>query len=119
MMGRNNEALTLVNKSLVLDPNNINALHTKGVILLNSGDHVQAEKWFDKLLELNFEDVDGWYEKTRCLVREGKIENAINYIEKVVDIGGKEYADKAKTEKDFEGLRDNIRFNNLVNINIK
>jgi hypothetical protein len=56
------------------------------------------------------------YEKARCLVRQDKIENALNHLEKAIDLGGKEYADKAKTEKDFEILRDDERFVNLVNI---
>jgi tetratricopeptide (TPR) repeat protein len=114
--GKNKEALPLVEKSLELDPNNTAALHTKGIIFLNYNNYIEAEKWFDKVLKLDPYDVDGWYDKARCLIRQSKIENSLNHLEKAIRLGEKQYANKAKAEKDFEILRDDERFVNLVNI---
>ena len=44
------------------------------------------------------------------------IENALDHLEKAIELGGKEYANAAKTDKDFEVIREHKRFINLVNI---
>jgi tetratricopeptide (TPR) repeat protein len=116
MTDRNTEALPLVEKSLALDPDNTAALHTKGVILLNYGESVGAEKSFDRALELDPTHVDSLYEKGRCLVRQNKIENALKYLEKAIELGGKEYVDKAKSEKNFDILKDDEKFVHMVKI---
>ncbi len=52
-INKNEEALTFVEKSLEIEPNNIAAMDTKGFILYNLGKYHESISWYDKALEIN------------------------------------------------------------------
>jgi tetratricopeptide (TPR) repeat protein len=68
------------------------------MILLFRGNYVEAEKYLDEVLEFYPTDANILYEKARCLVKQNKMEDALNYLTKAIEFGGKGYAVQAKTK---------------------
>jgi tetratricopeptide (TPR) repeat protein len=114
--GKYDEATQSLDKAIEINPNDTETLYTKGTILISLGNYIEAERYFDEILKLDPTDANSLYGKACCLVKRDEIENALNYLEKAINLGGKEYADGAKTDKDFESIKNNGRFVNLVNV---
>ena len=52
-IGKRNEAKKISIKALRLDPNNFNVLNNLGLISANSGDNVEAEKYYQREIHVD------------------------------------------------------------------
>jgi tetratricopeptide (TPR) repeat protein len=82
-------AIKNLDKALVLDPNNENALTNKGRALYLSGNSNEAIKYIDKALAINPNYVPALENKGNVLFSLGDDTQGIQYINKALAIGGK------------------------------
>ena len=108
------EGLAWIDKSIKIGPKNVNALHTKGYILHNIGKYEESIKSFEQALEFDSSFAIAWYDKARSYTKIKDIDNAFRDLKKAVQFGGQEYITKAKTDKDFDDIRNDSRFRELI-----
>jgi tetratricopeptide (TPR) repeat protein len=121
-LGRNEEALSLIKQSLSLNKENLAAIHTEGRILLNLGNYVEADKRFSNVIDgfsrsgvVDDSNLfDAWYDKARSLMRQKRTDDALNHLQKAINLGGEKYVSKAKSDKDFDEISNNKEFIKLV-----
>jgi len=74
-MGRYEEALSSIDKTIMLDPKDVDAWFNKGSLLYGMGRHEEALSAFDKVIELNPQDADVYHCKAivlSALLRHGE-----------------------------------------------
>ena len=80
------QAIVYYDKILAEDPNNVDALNSKGVALDAGGNYTGAIEYYDKVLAMNTTDVDALFNKGFALANLGDYTEAIEYYDKVLDI---------------------------------
>ena len=67
MLNKYPQAIECLNKTLALDPNNVEAYSFKGNALIDSNQYSEAIDCFDKIIELNPNECSAFYDKEFCL----------------------------------------------------
>lgn len=102
-----------INKALEIDSNYGYALFNKGLTYELYGKMDEALKWYNKDLEI--EDYEWTYYGIASIYgREGNVPNTIKYLKKAIEINPL-VKDEAKTEEDFNPVRESQEFNKLIN----
>lgn len=112
--GQTTEGNKLFDDALKLDPNNHLALLNKGIFYSNSGYPQKAiDEYYDKILKDNPKDANAIYDKAcaKSLLKEEK--DAIDLLKQAIQFEPK-CKQSAKTDKDFENIRNNEEFIKLV-----
>ena len=117
--GSFDEGMSDINKSLEIKPDYGYALFNKALNyeLYNKLD--DALDWYDKALAVE-EYMWSYYGKASIYGRRGDAENTVKYLKKAIEVAAKENNDQAlkddaKTEHDFDPVRGNKEFNQLIN----
>jgi Flp pilus assembly protein TadD len=111
------EAESAFNKALEINPNDAEAYYNLGVLLANDESRwSEAESAFNKALEINPNDAEAYF-NLACLrsisKKEENKDEALEYLRKAVELDSK-YKAKAKTDPDFDFIRDDPRFKEIV-----
>ena len=69
---------------------------------------------FDKALELHPHDADAIYGQAICYGVLGKVARAIAQLEQIIDLKDGEYRELAKTDREFDAMRDDPQFLELL-----
>ena len=85
-IGNYTGAIEYFDKVLAIDPNDVDALNSKGVALDSLGNYTEAIEYFDKVLAIDPNDVDAIYNKGVAFENLGNYAEAIEYYDKVLDI---------------------------------
>lgn len=89
------EAMILNDQLLDIDPENINAINSKGVIYENNSKYQKPDKylpmaleWFDKVVEKDKNDNYplGWANKIICVLNSGNLTHAEDLINEILEI---------------------------------
>jgi len=80
------KANSLIDKALEIDPNNIETITNKAVILFHLGRIDQAESYIDKALEIDDSYPFSLYNKGIFLVNQGNYYDAIPYFMKTLEL---------------------------------
>jgi tetratricopeptide (TPR) repeat protein len=64
-------------------------------------------------LELKPDHANTFYNLACFFSRRGKTDDALAYLEKAIE-GDKKYREMAKTDEDFDNIRDDPRFEKLI-----
>jgi tetratricopeptide (TPR) repeat protein len=112
-LGRYEEALASYNRSLALQPNYPKAWNNRGVVLFKLGRYQDAIISFTQSLALQSSDPFVIYNKACCYALWGKVDEAIENLQQAIALNP-QFRDKAKTDPDFNGIRDDDRFQALV-----
>ena len=117
--GSFDEGMNDINKSLEIKPDYGYGLFNKALNyeLYNKLD--DALEWYDKALSVE-EYMWSYYGKASIYGRRGDAENTVKYLKKAIEVAAKENNDQAlkddaKTEHDFDPVRGNEEFDNLIN----
>lgn len=110
---RYDEALADYNRSLELRPAHPPVLNNRGVLYTQLERYDDALADYNRSLELSPDDPDVFFNLTCLFSLWGKTDDALAYLEKAIEVNRKNRED-AKTEKDFNNIRDDPRFKKLV-----
>mgnify|MGYP000025621333 FL=1 len=77
------------------------------------GEYDNALTWYDKALEVE-DYVWSYYGKASIYGRRGDVENTIKYLKIAISMDSS-VKDEAKTESDFDNVRNSKEFQDLIN----
>ncbi|HLO85154.1 MAG TPA: tetratricopeptide repeat protein [Nostocaceae cyanobacterium] len=109
-----NEALININEAIKLQPQYSLWWANQGIILARAGRYQEALASCEKALELKFDDESGHYGKACCHALQGKIELAIENLQKAININPSRCCREAKRNPDFDSIRNDEQFKALV-----
>jgi tetratricopeptide (TPR) repeat protein len=112
-VGRYEEAITSYDKALQIMPDKYAAWDDRGFALSYLGRYNEAIASFDKALQI-MPDANAFYNKACAYALQSNLEAALENLSKAVALNPDEYLAIAKTDSDFDALREDERFQALV-----
>lgn len=107
------EGLKNINKALSINPSFGYGRFNKALTYELYGYYDEALKWYDKALEVE-DYVWSYYGKASIYGRRGDAENAVKYLKIAIDMQ-ESVKEEAKKEKDFDNVRNDEKFKELLN----
>ena len=112
-LARHQEALSDYNRSLALRPDNPDTLANRGAALDDLGRQDEALADYDRTLELRPDHSRTYYNRACLFSLQGKVSEAIGDLARAIKSDPK-YGEKARTDRDFDGIRSDPRFRAFV-----
>ena len=69
---------------------------------------------YDRSLQIKPDDSSSYYNKACAYSLQNNLELALENLQKVIQIAPEEYREMAKTDSDFDNIRHNSRFQELI-----
>jgi Uma2 family endonuclease/regulator of sirC expression with transglutaminase-like and TPR domain len=108
------EAFASFNKALKINPNNHDAWYNRGLELGILGYIEEAIDSFNKALEIKPDEPETWYKKAYCYALQGQVDSTIQSLQKAISLNPNEYREVAKTDSIFDSIREDERFQALI-----
>ena len=112
-LNRYKEAIAIYDKAIAFKPDYDEAWFNRGYALDALGQKEAAIDSYDKALEFKPDDHEAWYDKACCYGLQEQIDLAIANPQQAIALHS-EYRDMAKTDLDFDRIRDDERFQALI-----
>ena len=113
-LGRNEQALASFDRAIEIKPDDYEAWCNKGVALGNLERYEQALASFDRAIEIKPDNSNAYYNKACCYASQNKLQLAVENLQQAIYIDNK-YREMAKTDKDFDPIRSESQFQDLLN----
>ncbi|NJP10063.1 MAG: tetratricopeptide repeat protein [Leptolyngbyaceae cyanobacterium RU_5_1] len=113
MVQPSEEAITSYDQAIELKPDYHQAWYNRSFVISALGRHEEAITSYDQAIELKPHDHYAWYNKARCCAQWGKTEAAIESLRRAIELNP-ECREWTKTEADFDGIREDERFQALL-----
>jgi len=100
-------------------PNSVSIMGTLGWVYYKNGMYKKAEKVLNKALAIakSKKDLAGLrYIRSLCYLKRGLKDKALDELGRAIGLNKDEIIKEAKKEKDFEEIRNNPRFKQLMKI---
>ncbi|BDM82666.1 TPR end-of-group domain-containing protein [Acaryochloris marina] len=104
------EAIASYDKALEFKPDKDEVWYNRGVALGNLRRFDEAIASYDKALELKPEDPNTFYNKACCFALQINSEASIEHLKIAISLAPEHYLEMAKTDSDFDSIRDNEAF---------
>ena len=108
------DAIASFNKALELKDDLHEPWSNKGFALYRLGRLDEAIASFDKALNIKPDLHEVWYNKACCYAIQGNIEHALENLQQAINLNPDTYRELAKTDSDFDSIRDSERFQALI-----
>ncbi len=115
-LGHKEEAITSYDKALEFKPDYHEAWYNCGNALSALGRKEEAITSYDKALEFKPDYHEAWYNKACFYGLQKNVDLAIATLQQAINLDS-EYREMAKTDSDFDGIRQDDRFRSLLNPN--
>ena len=112
-LGRKEEAVQSYNKALDIKPDKHEAWVRRGVVLTYLGRYEEALQSFDQALQIQPDFADAYYNKACWYGLQGTIDLAIETLRQAITLNS-DYQEMAKTDPDFDRIRNDDRFRSLI-----
>ena len=112
-LGKYEEAIEWYDKALKINPKDGLFWDNKGYALSKSNRLEEAVECSDKAIDLDPSNANAWCNKSIYMIKKGNIDEAIHYLKKAIELDGS-YIKVAKTDKDFDNIRNDDRFRGVV-----
>ena len=112
-LGRFDEAIADYDKAIEINPNLDLAWNNRGVALADLGRYEEAIADYDKAIEINPDLGEAWYGKAASYALQNDIDSALKNLEKAFSLNS-ELREYAKTDPDFDAIRGDQRFKDLI-----
>ena len=112
-LGQKEAAIASYDKALEVKPDYHEAWYNRGNALSDLGRYEEAIASYDKALEVKPDKYEAWYNKACCYGLQKNVDLAIESLKHAIALDSK-YRDIAKTDSDFDGIRDSDRFRELI-----
>lgn len=106
-------AVASFDQAIEVKPDYHKAWFNRGNALSALGRNEEAIASYDKAIELKPDDDAAWYNKACCYGLQNQIEVAITSLQQAISLDAK-YQEMAKTDSDFDLIRDDPRFQALL-----
>ncbi len=113
-LGRYEEAISSYDKALEFKPYYHHAWNNRGISLDDLGRYEEAISSYDKALECRPDYHEAWYNKACYYALQGNIEQAIENLQTAINLNPDNYREMAKTDSDFDAIREDKRFQALI-----
>ncbi len=110
---RYDEALVDFSRSLELEPDGFDSFVNRGITYSKLGRYDEALADSIRALELETDDASTLYNLACLFSLRGQTDDALDYLEKTIALD-KKYQEDAKTDEDFDNIRDDPRFKKLI-----
>ncbi|BAY98870.1 TPR repeat-containing protein [Tolypothrix tenuis PCC 7101] len=108
------EAVASYKKVLAIKPDDHQAWGNRGIALIRLGHNQEAITSFDKVLEIQPDDYRVYYNKACCYALQSNIEQALENLRQAINLNPDKYREMAKTDSDFDSIRDDELFQALI-----
>ena len=115
IQGDCNSALININRAIYLDKDEVLYIANKGIILTRKGDYNEALEFCNQAISKNANHEAGYYAKACYHALQNEVQQAIDNLSKAIDIAPRECRIEAKTNPDFNNLKNNLQFQALLN----
>ena len=112
-LGRFEQAIASYDRALEIKPDYHEAWDGRGVALGNLGRFEEEIASYDHAIKINSNYANAYYNKACCYGLQNNVELAIENLQRAINLDV-EYQDMAKTDKDFEQIRGDERFQSLL-----
>jgi tetratricopeptide (TPR) repeat protein len=112
-LGRYEEAIESYDKAVEIKPDYHEAWNNRGISLKNLGRYEEAIESYDKALEIKPDKHEVWYNKACCFAVQGNVDLAVETLQQAIALNS-ECQELAKTDSDFDGIRENESFRALI-----
>lgn len=113
-LSRYPEAISCYDKAVQLKPDYYQAWSNRGSAFAKWNRHEDAIASYHAALKLKPDSPDVWYNKACCYASQGHVELAIENLQQAISLNPGEYKQLAKTDSDFDAVRDREIFKQLI-----
>jgi tetratricopeptide (TPR) repeat protein len=113
-LGRYEEAIASYDKALQFKPDYDSAWNIRGMALQGLGCYEEAIASYNKALQFKHDYPEAFYGKSRCYALKANAEEALENLSRAIALNPHKYRDMAKTDSDFDSIRENEHFKALV-----
>ena len=113
-LGRLEEAIKSYDKAIEIKPDNDNAWFNRGIALRQLGRLEEAIKSYDKAIKIKPDCENAFYNKACCYALQNNIDQAIENLQIAINLNPEKYLEMAKTDSDFDKIRDFQKFQELI-----
>ncbi|WP_375492208.1 tetratricopeptide repeat protein, partial [uncultured Nostoc sp.] len=108
------EAIASYDQALKFKPDYHEAWNNRGNALRKLGRFEEAIASYDQALEIKPDYPSAFYNKACYYALQGNIEKALENLQQAINLNLNKYREMAKTDLDFDGIRENKRFQALI-----
>jgi len=113
-LGRFEEAIASYDQALKFKPDDHEAWYNRGIVLRKLGRFEEAIASYDQALKIKPDYHQAWYNKACYYALKGNIEQVLENLQQAINLNPDEYRKMAKTDSDFDGIREDERFQALI-----
>jgi tetratricopeptide (TPR) repeat protein len=112
-LGRFEEAVASYDEAVKIKSDKHEAWDNRGYALHKQGKLPDAIKSYDKALEIKSDSANAWYNRAYAYGDLGDVDKAIENLQTAINLDAK-YREMAKTDADFDSIRNDTRFQALL-----
>ncbi|MBD2580536.1 tetratricopeptide repeat protein [Oscillatoria sp. FACHB-1406] len=113
-LGRYEEAIASIDNALKYKPDDDVAWNYRGLALANLGRYEEAIASFDNALKYQPDYHEALYNKACAYAQQGNLDRALENLQHAIALNPEKYREMAKTEPDFDSIREDERFQVLL-----
>jgi tetratricopeptide (TPR) repeat protein len=113
-IGQYDKALTDFNRAIELEPNDLQSQINRCVLFAWMEKYAEGIELCDGILQNNPNHVDALYGKACCYALQKNIDDSIKYLTLAIAQEADETKKRANRDPEFDGIRDDNRFQELV-----
>jgi tetratricopeptide (TPR) repeat protein len=108
-LGKSEDAVASYDKAIEINPDDDETWGRRGYALFTLKRYEDALSSYHRAIELNPKSANAWYSKACLYALQQNLDAAISHLQTAIDLDP-EYRDMAKTDTDFDSIRDCDRF---------
>jgi len=110
------KAITAIDEAINLKPQEVLLRANRGIILARAGRYTEALADCEQAIKQDPKHESGYYGKACCYALQGEIGQAIDNLQKAIDIAPRLSRREAKHNPDFDSIRDDEGFRALMQL---
>ena len=97
-----------------MQPDDPDILDNRAYALLTLGRDDEAMAEWDKVLEIDPNYANAYCNKACYFALQNQVELALENLQRAIELAPERYRESAKTDADFDGIRGDVRFQELL-----
>ncbi len=114
-LGRDEKAIASYDKAVKIKPDDYEVWSKQGISLFNLGRYEDAIISYDKALSIRPNDANTLYNQACAYALQNHLDPALTNLKSAIELEPEEYRQLAQTDSDFDNIRQDPRFQQLIN----